>query len=565
MIALPLLGALLLDEQVNARPARGERSMVVAEHPIAARVGLEVLRKGGNAADAAIATAFALAVVYPQAGNIGGGGFLLWRGADGKATSFDFREKAPLAAKPDMYLDEKGEVRKDASVLGPLAAGIPGSVAGLCFARERLGTKPLAELIAPAIELAEKGFPVDPHLADDLAERRKRLERSPDAAAIFLPGGKVPKAGEVLRQPDLARTLRAIAEKGRDGFYRGEVAKRLVVGVRSSGGIWSEEDLAQYRAVEREPIRGTYGGHEILTMGPPSGGGIFLLQSLAILEDLGLKETGSGSSLSIHLLAETFKRAFADRALLLGDEDFVPVPVDALLSGERATRMRSQVDPYRATDPQELAAPGNGGKLRPSRREGEHTTHLSIVDSSGNCVSLTTTINDYFGCHSLAAGTGFLLNNEMDDFVLDPEPGTSPNRIEPGKRMLSSMTPTVVSREGKPVWVLGTPGGTRIPATLTQVLVNLIDHEMDLSRAIRAPRIHQTWMQATRQGEYQPDTLEAEPLALAADVRSNLERRGHRIVEKKSTFCSVQAIAILPDGMRLGFSDPRRGGTAAGE
>ena len=565
MIGLALLGLLLLDEQVNARPARGERSMVVAEHPIAARVGLEVLRRGGNAADAAIAAAFALAVVYPQAGNIGGGGFFLWRGADGKATSFDFREKAPLAAKPDMYLDEKGEVRKEASVYGPLAAGIPGSVAGLSFARERLGTKPLAELIAPAIELAEKGFPVDPHLADDLADHRKNLEPFPACAAILLPGGKVPRAGETLRQPDLARTLRAIAEKGRDGFYRGEVAKKLVEGVRASGGIWTEEDLAQYRAVEREPIRGAYNGREVLTMGPPSGGGIFLLQSLAILQEFDLGGTGFGSSLSIHLLAETFKRAFADRALLLGDEDFVPVPVDALLSEERTSQMRAQVDPYRATDPQPPTVPGSAGKARVSRREGEHTTHLSVVDASGNCVSLTTTINDYFGCHFVAPGTGFLLNNEMDDFVSNPESDKTPNRIEPGKRMLSSMTPTVVSKEGKALWVLGTPGGTRIPATLTQVLVNLIDHGMDLSRAVRAPRIHQTWMQATRQGEYQPDTLEAEPLALPADVRSNLERRGHRVVEKKSTFCSVQAIAILPDGTRLGFSDPRRGGTAAGD
>ncbi|MCI0589739.1 MAG: gamma-glutamyltransferase [Planctomycetes bacterium] len=565
MTFLALLCLSLLDEQANARPARGERSMVVAEHPIAARAGLEVLRKGGNAADAAIATAFALAVVYPQAGNIGGGGFLLWRGADGKATSFDFREKAPLAAKPDMYLDEKGEVRKEASVLGPLAAGIPGSVAGLSFARDRLGTKPLADLIAPAIDLAEKGFPVDPHLADDLAGHRKNLERFPAAAAVFLPGGKVPRAGEILRQPDLARTLRAIAEKGRDGFYRGEVAKKVVEGVRASGGIWTEEDLAQYRAVEREPIRGAYNGHEVLTMGPPSGGGVFLLQSLAILEGLGLDGTGPGSSLSIHLLAETFKRAFADRALFLGDEDFVPVPIDALLSGERMRELQAQVDPLRATDPEPPAVPGHGGKPRLSRREGEHTTHLSVVDASGNCVSLTTTINDYFGCHFVVPGTGFLLNNEMDDFVSNPESDKTPNRIEPGKRMLSSMTPTVVSREGKPLWVLGTPGGTRIPATLTQVLVNLIDHGMDLSRAVRAPRIHQTWAQATRQGEYESDTLEAEPLALPADVRSNLERRGHRVVERKSSFCSVQAIAILPDGTRVGFSDPRRGGTAAGE
>ncbi|HKB15213.1 MAG TPA: gamma-glutamyltransferase [Planctomycetota bacterium] len=563
MIALALLS--LLDEQANARPARGERSMVVAEQPVAARAGLEVLRKGGNAADAAIATAFALAVVYPQAGNIGGGGFLLWRGADGKATSFDFREKAPLAAKPDMYLDEKGEVRKDASVYGPLAAGIPGSVAGLSFARERLGTKPLAELLAPAIELAEKGFPVDPHLADDLAGHRKDLERFPASAGTFLPGGKVPRAGEILRQPDLARTLRAIAEKGRDGFYRGEVAKKVVEGVRASGGIWTEEDLAQYRAVEREPIRGTYNGHEVLTMGPPSGGGIFLLQSLAILEGLGLDGTGPGSSLSIHLMAETFKRAFADRAALLGDEDFVPVPIDVLLSEERTSQMRAQVDALRATDPEPPPRPGPFTTRRLSKTEGEHTTHLSVVDASGNCVSLTTTINDFFGCHFVAPGTGFLLNNEMDDFVVKPDSDKTPNRIEPQKRMLSSMTPTVVSKEGKPEWVLGTPGGTRIPATLTQVLVNLIDHGMDLSRAVRAPRIHQTWAQAPRQGGYESDTLEAEPFALAADVRSNLERRGHQVVEKKSTFCSVQAIAILPDGTRLGFSDPRRGGTAVGE
>jgi gamma-glutamyltranspeptidase/glutathione hydrolase len=560
VIALALLPLLLLDEQANARPARGAKSMVVAEQPIAARVGLEVLRKGGNAADAAIATAFALAVVYPQAGNLGGGGFLLWRGADGRATTFDFREKAPLAARPDLYLDQKGEVRKEASVLGPLAAGIPGSVAGLCRARERLGTRPLAELIAPAIELAEKGFPVDPHLADDLAEHRKKIERFPDAAAIFLPAGRAPKAGETLRQPDLARTLRAIAEKGPDAFYRGGVAERLVDGVRRADGIWVGEDLASYRALEREPLRGRYRGHEIVTMGPPSGGGIFLLESLAVLEGFDLKGAGFGSSLSIHLLAETFKRAFADRRACLGDPDFRSVPVEALLSPEHARWIRDQIDPERATDPKAplvtMADPGQGGK---------HTTHLSVVDGSGNCVSLTTTINDYFGCHFVAPGTGFLLNNEMDDFVLDPGSEKAPNRIEPGKRMLSSMAPTVVAKGEKTVLVLGTPGGTRIPATLTQVLVNLLDHGRSLSEAVRAPRIHATHAQAPRQGEYEPDTLEAEPLALPADVRAALERRGHRVVEKKGTFCSVQAIAILEDGTRVGFSDPRRGGTAAGE
>ena len=554
MIVLPaallLLGLGPADEQVNARAARGGRTMVVAEHPDAARAGSEVLRKGGNAIDAAVATAFALAVVYPQAGNLGGGGFLVARLADGSASSFDFRERAPLAAGRDLYLDEKGEVRREAILYGALAAGVPGSVAGLCLARDRLGSKPLAELLAPAIALAEEGFLVDPHLSDDLDRHARHLSRFPEAARIFLPGGKTPPPGARLRQPDLARVLRAIAKKGPKGFYEGETAERLVEGVREGGGIWTLEDLSQYRAVERPPLRGAYRGLEILTMGPPSGGGVTLLQSLRVLEGFDLAGSGFGSSRSIHLLSETFRWAFADRARHLGDADFVEVPLDRLLSKERADGIRAEIDPERASARAPVSAGGSRGQ----------TTHLSVVDGERNAVSLTTTINDFFGCHFVAPGTGFFLNNEMDDFAAKPGTanlyglsGGEANAIAPGKRPLSSMTPTIVSEGGAVRYVLGSPGGGRIPTSVLQVLVNLVDHRMGVSEAVRAPRIH-----------HQGGGIEGERFALSADVRSALEAMGHR-VEDREWFCSVQAIEVRPDGTRLGYSDPRRGGLAVGD
>jgi gamma-glutamyltranspeptidase/glutathione hydrolase len=551
-LALPVLlaAASLPDEQVNARAARGARFMVVAEHPEAARVGLRVLREGGNAVDAAVATAFALAVVYPQAGNLGGGGFLVARLADGSAFSFDFRERAPLAAHRDLYLDEKGEVRREAILYGPLAAGVPGSVAGLCLVRERLGSMPLARLLAPAIELAEKGFPVDPHLSDDLARHSRNLERFPEAARIFLREGKAPLPGERLLQPDLAWVLRAIAERGPKGFYEGEVAQRLVEGVRDAGGIWTLEDVAGYRSFEREPLRGTYRGYGIVTMGPPSGGGVTLLQSLRVLEAFDLAKAGFGSSRSIHLLAETFRRAFADRARYLGDPDFVDVPLARLLSKERADSMRAEIDLEKASPSPAAPAGGTRGQ----------TTHLGVVDGAGNAVSLTTTINDFFGCHFVAPGTGFFLNNEMDDFSAKPGAanlyglsGGEANAIAPGKRPLSSMTPTIVSHGSALRYVLGSPGGGRIPTSVLEVLVNLVDHGMGISEAVRAPRIH-----------HQGGALEGERFAIPPDVRRALEAMGHR-VEDRDWFCSVQAIEVRPDGTRLGYSDPRRGGLASGD
>ncbi|MBL8899244.1 MAG: gamma-glutamyltransferase [Planctomycetes bacterium] len=543
------------DDQVQRRAARGAQAMVVSEHPLATRAGLELLRAGGNAIDGACATALALAVVYPVAGNLGGGGFLLHRAADGATAALDFRETAPERATRDMFLGADGEVDRVRATRGHLAAGVPGSVAGLCEAHARLGRRPWKEVVAPALRLAREGFAVDSLLAEECAELARVFALYPASAALFLPEGRPLAPGDLLRQPELARTLEAIAAHGRDGFYRGPVAAAIVAEMERGGGLISASDLEDYRAVWREPLMRRYRGHEIWSMPPPSSGGPLLLQMLGVLEKFDLRDAGAGSARHLHLLAEAMSRAYADRAVHLGDPDFHAVPTAWLFSPERVNEIALQIDPTRATT---VAGAGV-----PPRQESPQTTHLSVLAPDGSAVSLTTTINTGYGAKVVVAGAGFLLNNEMDDFAAAPgQPnaygllGAEANAIAPRKRMLSSMTPTIVVRDGAVRLVVGTPGGGRIITSVLQVVVNVIDFELDLSSAIDAPRVHHQW---------RPNRLEVERhgYGFAPEVRRALEQKGHRLHEQ-SEFCSVQAILRHADGRLEGFGDLRRMGFASG-
>jgi gamma-glutamyltranspeptidase / glutathione hydrolase len=551
-----LLGGLA--EAASPAPVAAENGMVVTAQHLATEVGVEVLRDGGNAVDAAVAVGYALAVVYPAAGNIGGGGFLTAQLADGRQVFIDFRERAPLAASADMFLDAEGNPDAQRSTRGHLAVGVPGTVAGLELAREKYGTLPRKRLLAPAIELARRGFVLD---AGDIAlyeEARAELATDPASAAIFLPDGRALRAGDRLRQRDLARSLQAIAHHGVDGFYRGEVAEQLVKGSRDGGGILSLEDLAQYRAVERPPISCGYRGYTVLSAPPPSSGGATLCQILGILEGYPLAEYGYSSARAVHVTIEAMRHAYADRNQFLGDPDFVDNPTARLLAADYLAGIRQRIAPERAGVSVELA-PGL------PRKEGDHTTHYSIADRLGNAVAVTYTLNDWFGARVTAAGTGILLNNEMDDFT--SKPGTAnlyglvqgeANAIAPGKRPLSSMTPTILLRNGQPVAVLGTPGGSRIITAVLLTVLNLVDYGMDLQEAVDAPRFHHQWL---------PDQTWVETRALSPDTRRLLEGWGHRLVGPQEAN-HLSAILIggaaldrpAIDGKRFhGANDPRRG------
>jgi gamma-glutamyltranspeptidase / glutathione hydrolase len=539
-------------------PVSAENGMVVTAQHLATEVGVAVLRDGGNAVDAAVAVSYALAVVYPAAGNIGGGGFLTAQLADGRQVFIDFRERAPLAARADMFLDAQGNPDPLRSTRGHLAVGVPGTVAGLELAREQYGSLPRKRLLAPAIDLARRGFVLD---AGDIAlyeEARADLANDPASAAIFLPDGRALRAGDRLRQPDLARSLRAIARHGVDGFYRGKVAEQLVNASQAGGGILSREDLAQYRAVERTPIRCGYRGYTVLSAPPPSSGGITLCQILGILEGYPLADYGYGSARAVHLTIEAMRHAYADRNQYLGDPDVIDNPVARLLAPDYLAGIRQRIAPERAGVSAELA-PGL------PRKEGDHTTHYSIADRFGNAVAVTYTLNDWFGARVTAAGTGILLNNEMDDFT--SKPGTAnlyglvqgeANAIAPGKRPLSSMTPTILLRDGQPVAVLGTPGGSRIITAVLHTVLNLVDYGMDVQEAVDAPRFHHQWL---------PDQTWVEARALSPDTRRLLEGWGHRLVGPQEAN-HLAAILIggpalqrpTPQGPRFyGANDPRRG------
>jgi gamma-glutamyltranspeptidase / glutathione hydrolase len=501
--------------------ATAARAMVVTDAPLATRTGVEIMRAGGNAVDAAVATAFALAVVYPEAGNIGGGGFMVARLADGTEAALDFRETAPLAAARDMFLDEAGELT-DRSVTGHLAAGVPGAVMGLWEAHQRFGTMPWPRLLEPAIRLAEDGFSVDAELAASLRAAAPRLARFPGSAALFLPGGTPPEAGARWRNPELGQVLRRIARDGPAGFYEGETADLIVAEMQRGGGIITREDLRRYRAAWRDPVAFDYRRHRVVSMPPASSGGITLAIMANVMEGFPARRLGWQSDTLLHLTAEAMRRAFADRNHFLGDPDFVEFPQAMLVSADYAARLRATIDPVRAT-PSEHVRPGLAEMTEPAR-----TTHFSVVDPMGNAVALTTTINELYGSAVTVTGAGFLLNDEMDDFAARPGyPNMfglvqgEANAIEPGKRMLSAMTPTIVlDPEGEVLMVTGARGGPRIISAVFQVISNVIDHDMDVVAAVHAPRIHH---------QHLPDVLYFENGGLSAAQQQRLRAMGHTV------------------------------------
>ena len=557
--ALPI--AVLSEDRVpDAEIARAQGvaahdGMVVAQEAQAARVGVEILRQGGNAVDAAVAVGFALAVSYPRAGNIGGGGFMVIHRADGEDAAIDYRETAPKAIGAKSFLDAEGNADPQKSRDSALAVGVPGTVAGLALAEEKYGSGhfKLADLIAPAIAMARDGIPVSDDTADSLPTDNPRLARWPSSAKIFLkPDGGALSSGDRLVQSDLADTLRTIAHEGPRAFYEGPIADKLAAAVVAAGGVMTADDLKDYQAIERTPVRGNYRGYDIVSMPPPSSGGIELIEMLNILEGYDLAHADAAQAL--HLMIETMKRAYADRAQFLGDPDTVSVPVAQLISKTYAAAWRTTIDPAHATPASDIRA---GGTVQP---EGRNTTHFSVVDRFGNAVSNTYTLNFSYGLGLVAEGTGILLNNELDDFAVKPDApnaygliGFEANAPGPGKRPLSSMTPTIVLKDGKPFLVTGSPGGSRIITAVLQVVVNVIDRGMDIAGAVSAPRVHNQWM---------PDQVFAER-ALPSDLIAALEARGDKVVTTRP-FTSANSIMITPDGL-VGAADPRtRGALAAG-
>jgi gamma-glutamyltranspeptidase/glutathione hydrolase len=534
-------------------PVTSKNGMVASQERYATKAGLEVLKEGGNAVDAAVTVGFALAVTLPQAGNIGGGGFMLVRLAkDNQTVAIDYREKAPKAATRDMFLNANGEADPIKSRYSYLAVGVPGTVAGLAMALEKYGTISLQRALKPAIELAEKGFPVDEDLHTSLIAVKQRMQASPASMAIFYKPGGVPyEVGDILVQKDLAKSLRLIAKEGIKAFYQGAIAQAIVADMQANGGLITKEDLAAYQPVTRKPIRGTYRGYEIYSMPPPSSGGVHLVQMLNLLEGFPIRELGHNTAQTIHLMVESMKLAYADRSMFLGDPDFVTVPVAGLTSKNYANELRRKINLNQAT-PSEQIAHGNPKQFS----ESNDTTHYSVMDKYGNIVSNTYTLNFPYGTSLTAAGTGILLNNEMDDFSAKPGVpnafglvGGELNAIEPEKRMLSSMTPTIVMKDGKPYLVTGSPGGSRIITTVLQVVLNVIDHKMNIAAATNAIRVHHQWL---------PDKLMIEQ-GLNGDTIRLLTERGHKI---SSTDAMGSTQSIMHVGSFLqGASDPRRSGS----
>src|SRR5580704_16735436 len=534
-----------------------EHGMVVAQEKIAARIGADVLKRGGNAIDAAVATGFAMAVTYPRAGNIGGGGFMVIHSADRhEDIAIDYRETAPAATTPTIFLGTDGKPDNAKSRDSALGIGVPGTPAGLALALEKYGSGKftLAELIQPAIDLAHNGVVIADDGADTLPEWHRRLARWPSAAKIFSrPDGTSLREGDTLVQTDLADTLSAIATQGPHGFYEGPVAEKLTKAIQDAGGIMTANDLKAYRPVIRAPVRGTYRGYDIVAMPLPSSGGVGLVETLNILEGFPLAEMKQGSAASLHVLIEAMKRAYADRAHYLGDPAFVSAPVATLTTKDYAAKQRASIDLDRAT-------PWVDAVLTAPPREGSNTTHFSVVDSFGNAVSNTYTLNFSYGVGLVAEGTGVLLNNELDDFAVKPDApnaygliGYEANAPGPGKRPLSSMTPTIVLKDGKPFLVTGSPGGSRIISTVLQVIVNVLDYHMDVAAAVAAPRLHHQWS---------PDEVVVER-GLRPELIQGLEGFGH-IVKEDAPHTSANSIVVTPQGL-VGAADPRsRGATAAG-
>jgi len=553
----PVLGA-------SRQPVRARHGIVAATNQLAARVGVEVLQRGGNAIDAAIAVAFALAITHPSAGNLGGGGFMMIRLKNGKTTAIDYREMAPAAATRDVYLDQNGNLIKGerGSLLGYRAAGVPGTVRGMELALKKYGSGKIswAQLIEPARKLAINGFPVSDSLARALSKKKPQFELYEDSRKIFLNNGRLYREGDMLRQPELAATLARLQRNGARDFYEGKTAQLIVADIKRHNGLITLGDLKSYVAKEREAVRGSYRGFEVITMAPPSSGGVILIEMLNILEGYDLKQMGAASADRYHFMAEAMRRAYADRAEYLGDADFASIPVSGLIDKNYAKKLRATINPDRASTSAEIRF-GD-----PPGAESGSTTHFTIVDAEGNAVANSYTLNDSYGAKVVAKGTGFLLNNEMDDFAA--KPGTANmygliqgerNAIAPRKRPLSAMTPTFVLRRDGSLWfAIGSPGGATIINTVLQIITNIIDYDMNLQQAIDAPRIHNQWL---------PDEVAYEPYALSEDTLRILRSRGHTVRIRPDAGWSDgdgymgDAAGVMIEeksGMRLGATDPRR-------
>ena len=572
-----LLAALAVSSQTalgSTQPVHAQHGIVVSIHKLASQAGAEIMQAGGNAIDAAVATGFALAVVHSPAGNIGGGGFMLIRMADGATHFIDYREKAPAAASANMYLDAQGNVIPHASEIGYKSIAVPGSVAGMVYAEQKYGKLTLKRVLAPAIRLAREGFALSWVEARDM-QAEKCLGQFPESRRIFQRDGNYYRPGEIFRQPELARTLERIAAKPED-FYHGDLARELAATLQKGGGLVTVDDLANYQVKEREPVHGTYRGYEIFSAPPPSSGGTVLIESLNILEGYDLARMGNRSAESIHFITEAFRRAFFDRAEFLGDPDFSRIPVAQLIDKKYAAGWRDSITQDHATPSKELTRPAIFHELEQyathpetsAGHEGNHTTHYSVVDGDGNAVSVTTTINDWFGSCVTAEGLGFLMNDEMDDFSSKPGVPNSDgliqgaaNAIGPGKRPLSSMTPTIVVHDGKTVLVLGSPGSSKIITTVANVVIGVVDYGMNIQEAVNAPRFHNQWL---------PDILYLERW-FSPDTAQILQNMGYHIQfglkadGAEPYWSDAECIAIDPKtGQRLGASDGRYTGTPVG-
>ncbi|QNF35678.1 gamma-glutamyltransferase [Adhaeribacter swui] len=553
IIILFLLQACSGPKSISRGPV-AENGMVVSAHPEASRVGADILKAGGNAVDAAIGVQFALAVVLPAAGNIGGGGFMVIRQQDGATNTLDYREKAPGQAHRDMYLDAQGNVVPNLSIQGHLAAGVPGTVDGMVQAHQKYGSLPWAKLVQPAVDLATKGFAITEKEANGLNNNQANFLKFNNSSCAFIRQNPW-KNGDLLVQTDLGQTLARIRDNGRAGFYEGETARLIVAEMQQGKGLITQEDLQNYNSKWRDPVFGSYKGYRVISMPPPSSGGIALMQLLRLVEPYNLRKYGWNSVKSVHLLTEAERRVYADRSEYLGDPDFFKVPAKALLDTVYLASRMQDFNAKQAT-PSASIKPGN---LTPY--EHEETTHYSVVDKAGNAVSVTTTLNGGYGSHVVVDGAGFLLNNEMDDFSAKPGVpnmfglvGTSANAIAPGKRMLSSMTPTILERDGKLFMVVGTPGGSTIITSVFQTILNVLDHDMSMQEAVNAKRVHSQWL---------PDEIRYEDDALSATEIKKLKKMGHTLKDTRA-IGRVDAILVLPDGKLEGGADPRGDDTATG-
>ena len=545
----------------SAAPVRGRHGMVASQHELASQIGIDILKKGGNAVDAAIAVGIALAVVYPEAGNIGGGGFMLYRRADGEVFAIDYREMAPKAATRDMFVDKNGNLIKGegSSTIGYRASGVPGTLAGFDLAFRKHGSKKVRwrDLVEPARAIARDGYVLTKRLADLAVAYKEHLAKYPDSNRIFLNNGKYLKEGDLFRQPELAATLGRVAIQGATEFYTGKTAGLIAADMKANNGLITLDDLRNYRPKERTALRGSYRGHEIITMPPPSSGGIVMLQVLNMLESYDVRSMGHNSAAKFHLLAESMRRSFADRAEYMADPDFAEVPVARLVEKSYAKERGATIALDKATSSRQVGH----GKLAAS--EGMDTTHFTVVDAAGNIVTNTYTINDLYGSRVTIKGTGVLMNDEMDDFAARPgKPNLfgliqgERNKVEPMKRPLSSMTPTIVmKKDGTPWFALGARGGPRIISAVLQSVINVIDHEMSLQQAIDAPRVHHQWL---------PDEILTEPYGISPDTQSVLRRYGHIFAEKPIYIASATGIMIDVDGVRIGAIDARSDGAAIG-